>query len=234
MTGSRCRLIVLAKEPQPGKVKTRLCPPYSPAQAAQLAHAALADTLAAVLATAARGCARGRLVEPVLALSGSPGPWLSPLLDGPAALRVIPQRAGSLDVRIAAAFDDATAGCADRSALLIGMDTPQVTDALLTAAVERLTSPGCDAVLGRALDGGWWGMGLRRPEPAHVVGVPMSTSETGSAQQDRLTSSGLRVQALPVLRDVDTAPDADRVAALAPRTRFAATVNRLRVGVAVA
>src|SRR6266536_2741330 len=110
-------VIVLAKAPVPGRVKTRLSPPFTPAQAARLAEAALADTLETVLSTAS--------ANPVLALDGEPGAWLPP------GLTVIPQITGGLDTRIAAAF----AVAAERStgpALLIGMDTPQITPVLLT------------------------------------------------------------------------------------------------------
>src|SRR6266487_545325 len=63
-------VIVLAKAPVPGRVKTRLSPPFTPAQAARLAEAALADTLETVLSTAS--------ANPVLALDGEPGAWLPP------------------------------------------------------------------------------------------------------------------------------------------------------------
>ncbi|MBY8876199.1 TIGR04282 family arsenosugar biosynthesis glycosyltransferase [Actinacidiphila acidipaludis] len=194
-------LMVIAKEPVPGRVKTRLTPPFTPEQAAVLAEAALADTLAAVAATPAR--------RRLLVLDGAPGPWLPPGID------VVPQSAGGLDERLAAAF-----GRCDGPALLIGMDTPQVTPALLRSA----TKPGPDAWFGPAADGGFWALGLADPEPALLRGVPMSTACTGRAQRDRLVAAGLTVRDLPLLRDVDTAADAAYVAARAPGTRFAAAL----------
>ncbi|MER6848022.1 DUF2064 domain-containing protein [Streptomyces flaveolus] len=191
-------LLVIAKEPRPGRVKTRLTPPFTPAQAAALAEAALADTLRAVAATPAR--------RRVLVLDGVPGPWL------PAGFDVVPQCAGGLDERLADAF----AGCAG-PALLVGMDTPQVTPELLTVDFS-----GCDAYFGPAEDGGFWALGLARPDPGLLRGVPMSTAVTGAVQRERLLSAGLRVRDLPHLRDVDTAADARAVAALAPHGRFAA------------
>lgn len=98
-------LLVIAKEPRPGRVKTRLTPPFTPREAATLAEATLVDTLRTVAATPAR--------RRVLVLDGAPGPWLPPGFD------VVPQCAGGLDERLAAAF----AGC-DGPALLIGMDHP--------------------------------------------------------------------------------------------------------------
>ncbi|WP_216586148.1 TIGR04282 family arsenosugar biosynthesis glycosyltransferase [Streptomyces brasiliscabiei] len=197
-------LLVIAKEPRPGRVKTRLCPPFAPAEAARLAEAALVDTLRAVAATPAR--------RRVLVLAGAPGPWLPPGFD------VVAQQGGGLDERLAAAF----AGC-DGPALLIGMDTPQVTPELLTVDLA-----GGEACFGPAADGGFWALGLAEPDPALLRGVPMSTPVTGAVQRRRLVAAGLRVRDLPVLRDVDTAADAEAVAALAPRTRFAAELARLR------
>ncbi|WP_328561639.1 TIGR04282 family arsenosugar biosynthesis glycosyltransferase [Streptomyces coelicoflavus] len=197
MTGTTT-LLVIAKEPRPGRVKTRLTPPFTPVEAAALAEAALADTLTAVAATPAR--------RRVLVLDGAPGPWLPPGFD------VVPQCAGGLDARLADAFD----GCAG-PALLIGMDTPQVTPDLLDVDFRD-----CDAYFGPAEDGGFWALGLARPEPALLRGVPMSTPVTGAVQRERLLTAGLRVRDLPPLRDVDTAADARAVAALAPRGRFAA------------
>lgn len=89
-------LLVIAKEPRPGRVKTRLTPPFTPEEAAGLAEASLADTLHAVAATPA--------TRRVLVLDGAPGPWLPPGFD------VVAQCAGGLDERLAEAF----AGCAAR------------------------------------------------------------------------------------------------------------------------
>ncbi|MFF4182814.1 DUF2064 domain-containing protein [Streptomyces sp. NPDC001691] len=194
-------LIVLAKAPVPGRVKTRLTPPYTPEAAARIAEASLADTLDAVLATPAR--------RRVLVLDGEPGPWLPP------GIEVLAQCAGGLDERIAAAF----AACTG-PALLIGMDTPQVSPALLAPALEG--SKGLDeAWFGPAEDGGFWALGLTEPDPALLLGVPMSVPETGRVQRQRLCYAGLRVRELARLRDVDTARDAELVAAEAPHGRFA-------------
>jgi rSAM/selenodomain-associated transferase 1 len=199
-------IIVLAKAPAPGRVKTRLCPPCDPAQAARLAEAALVDTLRAVAATQ---CDRR-----VLVIDGAPGPWL------PARFEVLPQRGDGLDERLAHAFTDVGAG-----GLLIGMDTPQVTPARLTASLDALDAPHVDAVLGPSVDGGWWGLGLRAPDPAVFLGVPMSTTHTGAAQRARLHQLVLSTRTLPVMRDVDDFDDAIAVSHAAPHGRFAATLR---------
>jgi rSAM/selenodomain-associated transferase 1 len=195
-------LLVIAKEPVPGKVKTRLTPPYTPGQAARIAESALADTLDAVARTPA--------ARRVLALDGRPGGWL------PTGFDVVPQRGDGLDERLANAFSDARG-----PAVLIGMDTPQVTPAMLEEATGLLD--GSDAVFGPADDGGFWLLGLREPRPGLLRGVPMSRSDTGARQLERLR--GLRVATLRTLTDVDTAEDAIRVAAQAPGTRFAAALE---------
>jgi glycosyltransferase A (GT-A) superfamily protein (DUF2064 family) len=196
-------LVVIAKQPRPGRVKTRLTPPCTPGQAAVLAEAALTDTLHAVLAAPAR--------RRVLVLDGEPGPWL------PSGFDIVPQGGGGLDERLADAF-----AAADGPALLIGMDTPQLTPGLLTVDWEA-----ADAWFGPAADGGFWALGLRVPDPALVRGVPMSAASTGACQRARLQAAGLRVADLPRLRDVDTAEDAVAVAREVPWSRFAAQVREL-------
>ncbi|MFD9408029.1 DUF2064 domain-containing protein [Streptomyces sp. NPDC059989] len=193
-------LLVIAKAPVAGRVKTRLTTQFTPQQAADLALASLQDTLATVLATPAE--------RRVLVLDGQPGPWI------PDGIEVVPQGTGGLDVRLAAAF-----ALAEGPALLVGMDTPQVTPGLLARGLDFTEA---DAWFGPAEDGGFWALGLADPDPALLLGVPMSVAHTGEVQRRRLTDAGLSVRDLPELCDVDTPADAERVAAAAPRTRFAA------------
>lgn len=195
-------VVVLAKAPHPGRVKTRLCPPCTPREAAMLATAALEDTLAAVAATTAK--------RRFLVLDGAPGSWLLP------GFTVVPQGSGGLDERLATAFTSVGG-----PALLVGMDTPQVTPAILGDAARALAHPGRDAVLGPADDGGYWCIGLRRPDARVFHGVPMSTARTGRAQLERLRSLALDVAVLRRLRDVDVFDDALAVAREAPASRFA-------------
>ncbi|MFH8756982.1 TIGR04282 family arsenosugar biosynthesis glycosyltransferase [Streptomyces atroolivaceus] len=206
--GGTTTLLVIAKEPVPGRVKTRLTPPFSHYEAATLAAAALEDTLRTVLTLPA--------ARRVLVLEGSPGSWV------PQGFDVLPQCAGTLDERIAAAF-----GTCAGPALLIGMDTPQITSALLAPALSPGSWDGCDAWFGPAEDGGFWALGLAAPEPGLVRGVPMSLPCTGEVQRARLTDAGLTVRDLPPLRDVDTAEDARHVAAAAPHGRFADVLTHL-------
>jgi rSAM/selenodomain-associated transferase 1 len=205
MTRPPVQVLVLAKEPVPGRVKTRLCPPCTPAQAARIAAAALADTLDAVQATPAAG--------------------RTLVLDGhypvPPGWRLVPQRGGGLGHRLAHAFADTA--LPGRASVLVGMDTPQLTADLLGAIVLGLAT--ADAVLGPATDGGWWALGLREPRDARVLAdVVMSTSDTGADTIAALRGIGATVALGPVVRDVDHAEDARAVAALCPGGRFAAAV----------
>ncbi len=181
---------------------------FTPDQAGELAAAALGDTLDVVASLP--------VVRRVLVLDGSAGPWV------PAGFEVLTQRGDGLDERLAAAFEDAAAVEGHGPMLLVGMDTPQLTPALLDVDWE-----GADAVLGLSADGGYWAIGFRRPVADAMVGVPMSTAHTGADQLDRLRRLGLRVRLLPELLDVDTPEDADEVARANPGTRFAATHRRL-------
>ncbi|MDN5858129.1 MAG: DUF2064 domain-containing protein, partial [Pseudonocardia sp.] len=130
-----------------------------------------------------------------------------------------------LGARIAAAHADAATLLPGRASLQIGGDTPQVDAALLAGCARLLES--ADAVLGPATDGGWWLLGLRDPRVAELItGVPTSCADTGAMTLRALRAAGLRVALAPQLCDVDTVADAVEVAAVAPRTAFAAAVAR--------
>ena len=182
-------VVIMAKAPVPGRVKTRLIPRFTAVEAAALAEAALRDTLDLVRAAP--------VSRRVLALEGEPGPWL------PAGLEVVRQRGEGLDERIAHALSGVSG-----PTMLVGMDTPQLTLRHLAVNFSAY-----DAWFGPAADGGFWGLALREPDPTLVLGVPMSREDTGAIQLARLRSAGLRVGLLPTLRDVDTPDDAAWVAA---------------------
>ena len=212
-------ILVMAKAPVAGEAKTRLIPAIGPVAAADLAAAALLDTLDA--ATEAASALGGRTV---VALSGDLARAQRPALvrDALRACRVVPQRGSDFVQRLIRAHRDASSD----AVLQIGMDTPQVTADLLARSARGLA--GADAVLGPAEDGGWWVLAVRRSAYAeHLSGVPMSTSRTGELTGAALRAAGLRVGVTPPLRDVDTIEDAYAVAKLAPHTRFAAAVREL-------
>ena len=203
-------LIVMAKSPVAGLVKTRLTPQFTPGEAAALAQASLRDTLDTVLAAPAR--------RRVVAWEGPVRSWV------PAGIEVIAQQGDRLDERISHALQEALHGPAPEPTLLVGMDTPQ-----LRVADLSLDFDGADAVLGLCPDGGYWALGLSRFHPDVVKGVPMSTDQTGRRQLERLQSLGFRTQMLPMMRDVDTPADAANVTRIAPDGRFGRLHRRLTI-----
>ncbi|MFD6066740.1 MULTISPECIES: TIGR04282 family arsenosugar biosynthesis glycosyltransferase [Amycolatopsis] len=210
-------LLIVAKAPVPGFAKTRLCPPATPEQAAEIAAASLLDTLEAALMTP-----KARVV---VAMTGELGEAVrgTEIASALRKTEVIPQRGEAFDTRLVNAHADAPRP--GESVLQIGMDTPQVTPALLADAADRPE----DSVLGLAEDGGWWALGLKDPLHAKVLaGVPMSRDDTGRQTLRALTDIGLRPGILPTLSDVDILPDAHRVAAAAPHGRFARAVAEVR------
>ncbi len=219
------QVLVVAKAPRPGHVKTRLCPPLSHAGAAAVARAALMDTLDSVVAA---GPSRATVV-----LDGEVGSWLR------SGVHVIPQRTGPFADRLEGAIEDAFAAF-PAPILLVGMDTPQMAPGHLTTAAETLLKGDTDTILGRADDGGFWIIGTRQPVAGLCNGVPMSTATTGRSQLARLSALGLRCSEVNPMRDVDVMEDALAVAAAAPRSRFAAVLGswvamsglKLPVGVA--
>ena len=196
-------IIVLAKEPRPGRVKTRLQPHFGADEASQLAAAALQDTLATVL--------QADVGRRVLAWEGDASAWRH-------GFELVHQPPGTLNQRLEAAFAgvwNASPDAASR-ALLIGMDTPQLRVPDLEADWG-----GADAVLGLSQDGGFWTIGLRAGHPAGIfTGVPMSEDRTGSLQLARLRGLGLRVKVLPTKQDIDLAEDAEAVATGFPELEF--------------
>lgn len=211
-------VLVAAKAPVAGQAKTRLSPAATPRQAARIAAAALLDTVDAALATPDT-----RVVVAMTGdLSGAErATELAALLQW---CEVLPQRGEDFPARLANAHADVADCHPGERTVQIGMDTPQVTPRILADALDRLDS--FDAVLGRALDGGWWGLGLRNPRAAHVLrGVRTSCPETGAQTHNVLRRHGYAVGVLPMMSDVDTIDDARRVAGLVSDSRFAAAVT---------
>ncbi|TCK63847.1 DUF2064 domain-containing protein [Curtobacterium sp. PhB136] len=195
-------VVVIAKECLPGKVKTRLTPAMTPEDAARVAAGSLDDTLRTVAALP--------VARRVLFFDGSVVP------DAAAGFDVLHQPGGGLDERLGHLFDAMTG-----PTLLVGMDTPQLSADDLAPVLH---DPERDAWFGPAEDGGFWALYLREPDGAHLRGVPMSRDDTGAVQRARLVDAGLDVGTLATLLDVDTVPDARRVAELVPDSTFAAAL----------
>lgn len=208
-------VLVVAKAPVPGQAKTRLAAAVGDQAAADIAAAALLDTLDAVAAA--------NVQTRVVALTGS--------LDQASAgeeirsrlrdFTVVPQRGAGFADRLANAHVDAAAAAGGLPVLQIGMDTPQVTAELIGECARELLA--ADAVLGMARDGGWWVLGVMDATMADCLRtIPMSRSDTGLVTLAALGDTGIDVSLVPTLTDVDTADDIEPVRrACPPGGRFA-------------
>ncbi len=217
MTGA---VLVVAKAPVPGLAKTRLAGAVGDQAAAELAAAALLDVLHQVPAAGARLLVA--LTGDLDAAAG--GEEVRAALAG---AEVFPQRGDGFAHRLASAHADARELVdGDAPILQVGMDTPQLSAALIAESLR--TAAEVDAVLGPAEDGGWWGLAVRDAGWAEALrAVPMSEPDTGERTLAALRGCGAEVHLLPPLRDVDTWEDARSVAAVAPHSRFAGAVAAL-------
>jgi uncharacterized protein len=197
MSGLPVTLLVVAKAPEPGRAKTRLAATVGDRVAADIAAAALLDTLDAV--AAAPVAAR------VVALTGdlSAAAGAAEIRQQLESFTVLEQRGGDFADRLANAHADAADGY---PVLQLGMDTPQVTADLLTGCARRLL--GSPAVLGLACDGGWWVLGVRRPSMAECLRtIPMSQPDTGELTLKALRDNGIDVTPVARLTDFDVVDD---------------------------
>jgi len=220
-------VLVVAKAPVEGEAKTRLAVDVGDRGAADLASAALLDTLAACEEAFPRG-------RRTLALTGDlrRARGASELARRLGDWDVFRQRGHDFGQRLRSAHEDA-AGRLQAPVVQIGMDTPQVTGAQLAALAGTIGSGTCDAVLGPAADGGWWALAVVDPRIASgLADVPMSTPHTGAATYAMLRRSSIRVVRTHALTDIDTIAEARLVAHQFPDTRFAGAWQRLgRAGV---
>jgi uncharacterized protein len=214
--------LLVAKAPVPGFAKTRLAAQVGDHAAAELAAAAMLDTLDA-------------LVEAFPTVHVS----LAGDLDGAvrsdeiaAALdrcEVSRQQGADFGARLVHAH--ACAGGRDRLVVQVGMDTPQVTAGLLHDVASLAGEDRRTAVLGPAPDGGWWVLALRDPGLASVLtSVPMSRVDTCELTERALGAAGAAVHRAAPLRDVDDVDDAEAVARVSGRSRFAVVWELVATG----
>jgi rSAM/selenodomain-associated transferase 1 len=195
------QVLVMAKAPVPGRVKTRLGWEIGPQRAAELAAAALLDTVEACSAYSPAGC--------YLALDGALRSAIDGLEIGSrlSGWTVLAQGGAGLAERLANALASVPG-----PVVQIGMDTPQLVPADLADVVAGLSEH--DAVLAPAEDGGWWALALRDPRRASALRtVEMSTPTTHRDTLAALRRAGLSVGEGSTRRDVDTLADARAVAA---------------------
>ena len=208
---SRPTVLVVAKAPVPGTAKTRIAADVGPDAAADLAAAALLDTLDTVV---------GSGMTIVVALTGDldEAARADELRAALAGRVVVPQVGYTFGERLARAHLDADGG---HGVVQVGMDSPQLRVDDLTEAASRFDDHA--SVLGPAEDGGWWLLGVHRGSDASALAsVEMSTSTTGQRTREVLPAP---TALLRTLRDVDTWADARAVAEEVPHSRFAAAVH---------
>ncbi|MEO8106502.1 MAG: DUF2064 domain-containing protein [Actinomycetes bacterium] len=223
-------VLIVAKAPVPGLAKTRLCPPLPPEGAADVAAAALLDTLR--LSVSATNGDRNRVV---VSMTGDLGASArnADLVAALAECHIVEQRGASFGQRLRHAHDDASRLGTGFPVVQIGMDTPHAEPNLLVEAARGVGGSRRSAVIGEATDGGWWLLALSDPAPARVLmDVPMSRPDTGELTRSALEALGVTVGTVAALTDVDTWDDATTVAASHPATCFAEAVRRqgARVG----
>ena len=199
-------VVVFAKAPAPGRVKTRLTPPFTPEQAAALYRAFAADSLSA--AQAAQGC---QAVVAYAAHEDWPDPsWLTAPTP-----EWFPQEGADLGRRLAAATGKAFLDGADR-VVVIGTDSPHLTPAVIEEAFSRLAA--APLVLGPARDGGYYLIGLQEPAPSLFDDIPWSGPKVLEATKARAAELHWPVHLLDELEDIDDAPALARMLALVKGT----------------
>lgn len=196
-------LLVFAKEPVPGRVKTRLARDVGSGEAARIYRAMGRRVVDRVRV----GSYRTRVCFDPPEARKAVSAWLGREVE------YRPQGPGDLGTRLAEAFE-AGFRSADR-VVVVGTDAPDLGRELVEKAFRRLAS--ADLVLGPAEDGGYYLLGLRRPAPALFRDIPWSTAKVLAATRARAEDVGLDVFLLPPLRDVDTADDLGVVRDLRPR-----------------
>jgi len=201
----------MAKLPVPGQVKTRLSPPLTPAEAADLARAFLLDKIAQV--------SRLPGVERFMAFSPP---------DASAEFRAITGGKYGLIRQAGADLGERLSGLSERllatalpAAAIVGTDSPTLSDDCILEAVDILASGRADVVLGPVEDGGYYLIGLRTPSPFLFRDITWSTPHVLRDTLARAETAGCRVHLLPVWYDVDTETDLRRLArdlAVAPES----------------
>lgn len=196
---------IFTKLPQPGLAKTRLCPPLSPDEAARLAEAMLRDVVEEL-----RGGAWSLTLS--VAPSGEVSPaeresWFRTRFGD---LEFVEQRGADLGARLASHFEEVFASGACASAVVVGSDVPELRRELVDRAHAWLAA-GADVVFGPDAGGGYYLVGMRRSVPALFTRVPMSTPEMLRRTLELARELGLAVRELPVVGDVDTEVDLERL-----------------------
>jgi hypothetical protein len=194
-------LIIFAKAPVPGQVKTRLCPPLTPDEAATLHGSFVLDTLERSKAAVAR---LHLPLDRYLACAPSSTLAFFKIMEERQGVHLIDQAGEDLGARMAQAFDALFARGYQR-VLIIGTDVPTLPLDQYRQAFALLESH--DLVLGPALDGGYYLIGLTRTAPGLFKDIPWSTDHVLRLTQEKAARLGLKTALIAPWRDVDTIED---------------------------
>jgi rSAM/selenodomain-associated transferase 1 len=198
---SRVALAVMAKVPAAGAVKTRLCPPLTPDDAAALARCFLLDRVEQLSAVAAG--------DPIVAFAPA-GREADMRALVPPGIRLVAQAEGDLGTRLDRLLTDLLAE-GYRAAIAVDADSPTLPTAHLERACRDLMGGAIDAVVGPCDDGGYYLIGLRTPAPALFRDMPWSTAAVLGATRERAARAGLALALLPPWFDVDRGDDLARL-----------------------
>jgi uncharacterized protein len=197
----RIALAAMATAPIAGAVKTRLCPPLRPDEAAELARCFLEDRVEQLGAVPAGD----RLVA-----FTPPEQARAVRALVPRGVRLVPQRGADLGARMSGLLEDLLAeGYA--GALVVGTDTPTLPTAYLAEAVTVLRQAVADVVLGPSEDGGYYLIGVTAPAPELFADMTWSTATVYEETLRRARAAGRRVAMLPTWFDVDRVADLARL-----------------------
>jgi rSAM/selenodomain-associated transferase 1 len=196
-------VVIMAKQPQPGAVKTRLCPPLSPQAAAALYRAFLLDKIAQV----------GRLKAACPVIAYTPDTARPYFTDIAPQFLLLPQQGDGLGARLANTFAHLFA-TGYTGVLAIDSDTPTLPTDFLQQAVARITLSQYDVVLGPSADGGYYLIGLRALHRELFEDMPWSTAAVMPETRRRAALKGLTVADLPVWFDIDTPEELARLRAM--------------------
>jgi len=195
-----CALAVMTKAPQAGRVKTRLVPPLTPEQAAELNKCFLRDTAAAISSACSRSeTATGACGIAVYTPVGAESAYTDIL---PADFSLLPQRGEKFGERLYFAVEDLF-NCGFQSVCLIDSDSPTVPAENFQQAVELLSMRGDRVVLGPSDDGGYYLIGVKQPHRHLFEQIDWSTERVLIQTMQRATEIGLELKLLPTGYDVD-------------------------------
>jgi rSAM/selenodomain-associated transferase 1 len=199
-TPARVAVAIMAKTPMAGEVKTRLCPPLSPDEASELYQCFLLDKIAQLRAIAS--------ASPVIAFTPQGGRDVFERMAP--GFELIAQRGPDLGSRLLNILS-ALLGDGYQAALAIDSDTPTLPSEFLIQAIDVVSDPAIDVVLGPTDDGGYYLIGMSRPWPALFENMPWSTADVLPETIRRAEAAGLRVACLPPWFDVDIPGDLERL-----------------------